>query len=93
MGQGDRAVFETPAGQRPPVRVELQVKGRMLDVALKINQAAVRAPAGCGAATELTTDLLVLDGDKAPVAIKVTAPWECKTNRDGTVRQLTLNQR
>ena len=93
MGKGDRAAFETPVGQYPPVHVDLQVKGGMLDVALKINQAEVRTPEWCGATTDLTTDLLVLDGEKASVEVKVSAPWECQTDGYGTVHQLTLKQR
>ncbi len=69
----------------------LKAKDGMLDVTLKIDGAEVLTPQWCGAETDLTTDLL--DGEKTPVEIEVTAPWECKTDGHGSVHQLTLQQR
>jgi hypothetical protein len=90
---GDYAIFETPSGQLPRVRVDLKVNGGMIDATLSVNRAAVLTPQWCGSQTDLTTKILVLDGENAPLEIEVTEPWFCKTDGSGRVRQLTLEQK
>jgi hypothetical protein len=91
--KGDYAIFETPSGQLPRVRVDLKVTGGTLDATLRVNRAAVLTPQWCGSQTDLSTEILVLDGENAPLEIAFTEPWTCKTDGSGRVRQLTLTQK
>jgi hypothetical protein len=42
--KGDYAIFETPSGQLPRVRVDLKVNGGTIDATLSVNRAAVLTP-------------------------------------------------
>lgn len=90
--QERKAVFETPGGEEPRVRVKLAVRGDMRLVA-RVRRATIAAPVGCSGmpmTTELALRLVVEDGQNEPVVIETVQPWECKTRRDGTVKTLRL---
>jgi hypothetical protein len=84
------ALFQTPQGQEPIVRLSLWRHKGALFVAFQVSKARILEPAFCGAVTELSTDLLLLDAENPPVNLEITELWQCKTGPTGEVRELVL---
>jgi hypothetical protein len=87
----DRATFATPAGVRPQVRASLNSREGELQLDLRISYMPILEPEFCGWETDLTTKLVVLDADHAPVDLLISKPWYCVRDWRGDVRQLVLN--
>ena len=86
-------VFETLEGLEPRVRLILQQKDDSLTAKLTVERAEILQPARCGGlgVTELTTKLLLLDSEHAPVDLAFDKRrWSCKKNRQGEVTALSL---
>lgn len=92
-GSAQTAVFETPAGQRPTIRLETKIKKGLLKVELRVDRAMIRPPTTCGSdrQTELQNVSLSLDdGTNPPIALAPTHRWACRTDRTGAVTELEL---
>ncbi|MCG6861561.1 MAG: hypothetical protein LJE70_09845, partial [Chromatiaceae bacterium] len=88
----NRAVYRTPRGQLPRVSAVLSVHQARLGLSLRVSDAEIRKPFLCGHRTELTTALVVLDGEKAPLNLAMTEPWICERRFNDNGGTLRLNQ-
>jgi hypothetical protein len=91
----ESAIFETPARQRPSVRLALKKRGERLDVELRVDLATIQAPERCEGTASLVTTLAAVhlsidDGVNAPVILVPPHRWECRTDRTGAVKELRL---
>jgi hypothetical protein len=87
------AVFETPAGQDPTVRLELKIKKSSLDVDLRLDRALIHPPVGCAGdgQTELqNVGLSIDDGKNASVTVLPLHRWTCRTDKTGAITELEL---
>jgi hypothetical protein len=89
------AIFESPVGQRPAVRLELKKKGEELDVSLRVDRATIRPPALCDGGDEPQTDLYnvglsIDDGANPPVSLVPLHRWACRIDKTGAVTELKL---
>jgi hypothetical protein len=89
------AIFETPAGQRPAVRLELKTKRGDLELSLRVDRATIQAPTLCDGADRPQTDLhnvglTIDDGTNAPVSLAPLHRWACRADKTGAVTELKL---
>ena len=90
-GAKDWAVFQAPGGEKPRVQAGLfAVKGE-LQLHLLIGDANIMEPEMCGTQSNLTTAIVIFDGQHPPVELKISKPWRCKRNEEGKVRELILD--
>jgi hypothetical protein len=91
--RGRTVRFETPKGQFPKVELRLKQRRKTLNATLEIKGATILEPSRCGGngATRLTTKLLLLDQEHAPIDLTFKDKrWACKKNRQGHVHVLYL---
>ena len=82
------AIFETPAGVRPSVRIEIKQrdpKTRLVEFSLKVERATIPlAPAGCapqgGNAVRLRTGFAVESGGRRVLDVSPELSWRCGRN-------------
>ncbi len=84
------AVFKTPSGVVPKVRAMLNSRNGQLRLDLHISDVSILRPEFCGDKTDLTTEMVMLDGENAPVNFTISEPWTCKLDKRKHVRKLTL---
>ena len=87
-----QATFATPDGVTPKVTASLKTRKDELRFDLRIRDAQILEPESCGTETDLTTKLVVLDADHAPVELSISEPWDCVWDRQGEVRKLVLKR-
>lgn len=82
------AIFETPSGSRPKLRVEVRkrIRGRpVLAFTISADHAGILGtPARCrdeSSESTLRTRFTLVDGTHAPVTVTAEWPWQCKGNR------------
>jgi hypothetical protein len=79
------AIFETPAGHRPSVEIEVKQrdpKNGEVEFSLKVERATIPVPpTGCGPggghAVPLTTSMAIEDGSPASRQVSAVLPWRC----------------
>jgi hypothetical protein len=78
------ATFETPAGARPSVKVEIEVDRNHSDrmaFDLTVKHVALAAPVRCsgkkGSQTQLETSFVLQTGSRPDVLVGAFLPWEC----------------
>jgi hypothetical protein len=85
-GSSTAAIFETPSGEMPKVRVDMQIKQPSLStVAISVDRATLpRFPRRCSIdsidsrlTTQLTTRFTIDDGINPPVTVTTREPWRC----------------
>lgn len=89
----NKAVFKTPAGVVPKVLARLDNENGELRLDLHIRNAVNLKPDQCGAETNLTTELVILDAEHALINLTISEPWTCILDKRERVKKLTLNQR
>ncbi len=90
MALPNRAFYSTPNSQTPGVSIELSSANGRLTLDLRVRNADIGEPEFCNGSTELTTGLVLLNGERAPLNLTVTEPWTCERNANGVVTKLVL---
>jgi hypothetical protein len=88
----DGAMFETPAGVSPKVRVSLQVRQGVLEGTVRVDQAVLGRPQLCDGTTEVESELVVTDRLHPAIRVQLHEPWVCQTKK-GAVTRLELSSR
>ena len=91
--RGTSVVFETIEGLEPQVRLRLHQRAGSFSAKFVVQGAEILQPARCGGLgmTELTTKLLLLDNEHAPVDLTFDKRrWSCRVNSRGEVKGLRL---
>jgi len=83
----DEAVFETPTGAQPKVRVELKQRDPddgELEFSITLEGVVIRSPVWCHGAPEpstlLATTFTLSGGVEGPTEIGVERPWRCRSD-------------
>ena len=83
----DEAVFETPTGAQPKVRVELKQRDPddgELEFSITVERVVIRSPVSCHGAPEpstlLATTFTLSGGVEGPTEISVEWPWRCRSD-------------
>jgi len=82
-GKPNYAIFETPSGALPKVRVEMQTKGQNIyDWLLRLERTTIpafpqRCTGGSRPTTSLATSFTIDDGVNPPVEVSTVKPWRC----------------
>ena len=87
------AIFATPHGVVPKVRATLASRKGELQLDLYIRDAAILQPENCDGRTNLTTELVLLDAEHAPVNLSIIEPWTCILDKWDQVEKLILDSR
>ena len=87
------AIFATPQRIVPKVRATLDSRKGELQLDLYIRDASILKPEKCDSRTNLTTKLVLLDAEHAPVNLSISEPWTCITDKRAQVQKLILDSR
>jgi hypothetical protein len=83
----DEAVFETPSGAQPKVRVELKQRdpdNGELEFSIRVERVVIRSPVSCHGApkpsTLLATTFTLSSGVEGRTEISAEWPWRCRSD-------------
>jgi hypothetical protein len=85
--KASEAVFETPSGVRPSVRIEVKQRDPRrgdVELSVRVERATLLAPKGCdprgGNAVRLSTSLAIEDRGRGSLAVSPELTWRCGKN-------------
>jgi hypothetical protein len=85
--KASEAVFETPSGVRPSVRIEVKQRDPQrgdVELSLKVERATILAPKGCdprgGNTVRLATSIAIADRSQGSLAVSPELSWRCGKN-------------